>query len=286
MHLHNWMKNIRDDMSLKDISIPGTHDSSTKHCQFSLFASCQKKSIAEQLSMGVRAFDIRVDGMTLVHSFCKCKESFFGKNLTLDKVMGDMLSFLSENPTETIVMLFKMDKGDDSGKCFSMLYENFIVNNPEKWYLENEIPTLVEVRGKIVLVRRTEADYEKSGLDFTMMPDHGGMKETSSSSFSPNGKDTVTVQDRYSLLRKIKWEKSVKPLLEKSEEHKSNLVLNYFSTAGIPVIPRFNAKHVNKKFLLHTLQKGNHYGIMMFDFIDEKITEKVIKTNYNLTFRN
>ncbi|MBQ2828344.1 MAG: phosphatidylinositol-specific phospholipase C domain-containing protein [Clostridia bacterium] len=279
MHLHNWMKNIGDDVSLKDINIPGTHDSSTKYCQFSLFASCQKKSIAEQLSMGVRAFDIRVDGMTLVHSFCKCKESSFGKKLTLDKVIGDMFSFLTENPTETIVMLFKMDKGEDSGKCFSMLYENFIVNNPEKWYLENEIPTLGEVRGKIVLVRRTDADYEKSGLDFTMMPDHGGMKETSSSSFSPNGTDTVTVQDRYSLLRKKKWKQSVKPLLEKSKEHKNNLILNYFSTAGIPVIPRFNSKHINRKFLSYSMKNKNHYGILMFDFIDEKIAEKVIKTN-------
>lgn len=279
MLLNNWMKNIGDDVSLKDISIPGTHDSTTRYCQFSIFAGCQKKSIAEQLSVGVRAFDIRVEGMTLVHSFCKCKESPFGKALTLDKVIGDMLSFLSENPTETIVMLFKMDKGNDSGKCFSMLYENFIENNPEKWYLENEIPTLGDVRGKIVLIRRNDSSYEKAGLDFTSMPDHGGMKEFSSSSFSPNGKDTVTVQDRYNLLRKIKWEKSVRPLLEKSEEHKNNLILNYFSTAGIPIIPRFNANYVNKKFLSHALLKGNHYGIMMFDFIDEEITDKVIKAN-------
>lgn len=279
MHLNNWMKKIGDEVSLKDINIPGTHDSATKYCQFSLFSGCQKKSIAEQLRIGVRAYDIRVDGMTLVHSFCKCRESFFGKSLTLDKVINDMFSFLSENPTETIVMLFKMDNGKDGRKCFSMLYDNFIVNNPEKWYLENEIPFLGEVRGKIVLVRRTDADYEKSGLDFTMMPDHGGMNETSSSAFSPNGKDTVTIQDRYSLLRKSKWEKSVKPLLEESEKYKENLILNYFSTAGIPIIPRFNAKHINKKFLSFSMEKRNHYGIMMFDFIDEEITDKVIKTN-------
>lgn len=273
------MKNIGDDVSLKDINIPGTHDSATRYCQLSLFAGCQKKSIAEQLRIGVRAFDIRVDGMTLVHSFCKCKESFFGKKLTLNKVIGDMFSFLTENPTETIVMLFKMDKGEDSGKCFSLLYENFIKGKEEKWFLENKIPTLGEVRGRIVLVRRTDSSYEKSGIDFTMMPDHGGMKETSSSDFSPNGKDTVTVQDRYSLLRKRKWEKAVKPLLDESEKHKNNLILNYLSTAGIPIIPRFNARYVNRNFLSYSMRKRNHYGILMFDFIDESIAEKVIKTN-------
>lgn len=279
MHLHNWMENIGDDVLLKNINIPGTHDSTTRYCQFSLFASCQKKSISEQLSAGVRVFDIRVDGMTLVHSFCKCKESPFGKALTLDKVIGDMFSFLAENPTETIVMLFKMDKGDDSGKCFSLLYENFIKPHPEKWYLENEIPSLGEVREKIVLVRRTDSSYEKAGLDFTSMPDHGGIKETSSSVFSPNGKDNVTIQDRYNLMRRKKWEEAVKPLLEDSEKHKNNLILNYLSTAGIPVIPRFNSSYVNCQFLNFPLIKGEHYGILMFDFADEKITQKVVETN-------
>lgn len=279
MLLHNWMKNIGDEVSLKNINIPGTHDSGTKFCQLSLFSSCQNKSISEQLLSGVRAFDIRVDGMNLVHSFCKCKESFFGRVLTLDKVIHDMFSFLTENPSETIVMLFKMDNGSDSKKCFSLLYNNFISPHPEKWYLENNIPALGQVRGKIVLVRRTDAEEEKSGIDFTMMPDHGGMKETKSSDFSFNGRDIVAIQDRYNLLRKNKWKMAVKPLLDESENHKDKLVLNYFSTAGIPLIPRFNSLYVNKKFLSHTLCKGNHYGIMMFDFVTDKITEKVIKTN-------
>ena len=279
MLLNNWMKNIGDEKSLREINIPGTHDSATRFCQLSLFSGCQNKSIAEQLSMGVRAFDIRVDGMILTHAFCKCKESFFGKNLTLEKVIGDMFSFLSENPTETIVMLFKMDNGNDSGKCFSLLYDNFIINNPDKWYLENEIPTLGQVRGKIFLVRRTDASVEKSGLDFTSMPDHGGTKEKSSSVFSPNGKDKVTIQDRYNLMRGKKWEKAVKPLLEDSGKHKDNLILNYLSTAGIPIIPRFNSAHINRQFLKFPLVKGEHYGIQMCDFINEKITEKIIKSN-------
>ena len=279
MHLNNWMKNIGSDVSLKDVNIPGTHDSATKYCQLSLFSGCQSKTVSEQLSLGVRAFDIRVDGMSLVHAFCKCKEGFFGKSLTLHKVIGDIFSFLAENPSETVVMLFKMDKGSDSKKCFSLLYENFILPNPEKWYLENSVPTLGQARGKIVLVRRTDASEESSGIDFTMMPDHGAKDKTDSSDFSFNGKDTVTVQDRYNLLRKRKWEKAVKCLLDNSEKYKDNLVLNYFSTAGFPVIPRFNSCHVNKKFLSHPLEKGNHYGIMMFDFVNSKITEKVIKTN-------
>lgn len=282
MLLHNWMKNIRDEKSLKDINIPGTHDSATKFCTYSLFSSCQNSSISEQLNMGARAFDIRVEGMNLVHSFCKCKKSFFGEKLTLFDVVGDMFSFLSKNPSETILMLFKMDGGNDSAECLDLLFENFIKTNPDKWYLENKIPKLGEVRGKIVLIRRTDTNFEKAGIDFTSMPDHGSKKETDAGDFSPNGTDIVTVQDRYNLLRRKKWKSAVKPVLDNEEMYKDNFILNYFSTAGIPVIPRFNAKHINKKFLEFPLKKDGHYGTLMFDFLAASIAEKVILSNKTL----
>ncbi len=279
MPLHNWMKNIGDDKSLRDINIPGTHDSATKYCQFSLISSCQNKSIREQLEIGVRAFDIRVDKMTLVHSFCKCRKSLFGSVLTLQNVMDDIFSFLSENPSETVLMLFKMDNGESSEECFRLLYENFIKTNPDKWYLENKIPALGEVRGKIVLLRRTDAHTPKAGIDFNAMPYHGGIKETKWEDFSPNGEDTVTVQDRYMLLWYKKWKNSVKPLLEKSEEYKGNMILNFLSDAGFPFIPRFVSKYINHKFLSFNLKKENRYGVLMFDFVNEKLTEKVISSN-------
>lgn len=279
MHLHNWMKNIGDEKSLKSINIPGTHDSATKYCQFSLISSCQNKSIREQLEIGVRAFDIRVDKTTLVHSFCKCRKSLFGSVLTLRDVMGDIFSFLSENPSETVLMFFKMDNGESSEECFRLLYENFIKTNPDKWYLENKIPALGEVRGKVVLLRRTEAHIEKAGVDFNSMPYQGGTKETKWEDFSPNGEDTVTVQDRYMLLWYKKWKNSVKPLLERSEEYKDNMILNFLSDAGFPFMPRFVSKYINHKFLSFNLTKGNHYSILMFDYANKKLTEKVINSN-------
>lgn len=279
MHLHNWMKNIGDEKSLKSINIPGTHDSATKYCQFSLFSSCQNKSIREQLEIGVRAFDIRVDRMTLVHSFCKCRKSLFGSVLTLREVMGDIFSFLNDNPSETVLMFFKMDNGESSEECFRLLYENFIKTNPDKWYLENKIPALGEVRGKVVLLRRTEAHIEKAGVDFNSMPYQGGTKETKWEDFSPNGEDTVTVQDRYMLLWYKKWKKAVKPLVEETENLKGNMVLNFLSDAGFPSMPRFVSKYINHKFLSFNLTKGNRYGILMFDFINAKLTEKVINSN-------
>ena len=279
MLLNNWMKNIGDDRSLQDLNIPGTHDSSTKYCRFSLFSSCQNKSISEQLGIGVRVFDIRVDKMTLCHSFCKCRKSLFGRILTLNDVIGDMLSFLEENPSETILMFFKMDNGDNSALCFQLLYDNFIKTNPDKWYLENKIPTLGEVRGKIVLLKRADAQHEKSGIDFNAMPYQGSTKEYCWEAFSPNGEDNVIIQDRYMLTRKKKWEKAVKPLLEAGEGLKGCMIFNFLSSAGVPLIPRFNSGHINRKFSKYTLKKGNFYGVLMFDFVNKKLIRKLIETN-------
>lgn len=280
MLLHNWMKSIGDETPVGDINIPGTHDSATQFCQFSLFASCQKKSIGEMLKIGVRAFDIRVDeSLNLVHSFCKCRESLFGRTLRFYKVVKDMLDFLSENPTETIIMFFKMDYGKDSEKCLRLLYENCILPNPDKWYLEETFPTVGDARGKIILVRRVSSDYEKSGIDFTSMPDHGGRKEFGYSDFLPDGKTVCRIQDRYNLSRKCKWEKSVKPLLEESENGGVGVVVNYLSTAGFPLVPRFNSAYINRRFLSFPLEKGKRYGILMTDFADERMTEKIILSN-------
>ncbi|MBP3329482.1 MAG: phosphatidylinositol-specific phospholipase C domain-containing protein [Clostridia bacterium] len=276
MSLNNWMKNIGDEKSLKDINIPATHDSTTKFCDFSLFSSCQSFTIREQLYMGVRCFDIRVNGMKLVHAFCKCKESRFGKQLQLLDVVSEMLMFLHENPSETVMMLFKMDSGENSARCLEMLFKFFIENNEEAFFTENRIPALGEIRGKIVLIRRTDSLRDEAGIDFTMMPDHGGRDKTTPDVFSPDGKDMVLVQDRYNLTRTIKWEKAVKPLLENESEA---LTFNFLSTAGLPIIPRFNSKYINKEFLAYPLEKGKKYGVLFFDFVTPVITEKLINTN-------
>lgn len=281
MRLNNWMKNIGDEKLLRDFNIPGTHDSGTKYCQFSLFSRCQNKTISEQLQLGVRVFDIRVDKMTLVHGFCKCRKNLFGKILTLNDVIGDMFSFLKENPSETILMMFKMDNGQDSSLCFDLLYDNFIKTNPDKWYLEEKIPMLGEVRGKIVLLRRTESKHEKAGIDFCAMPYHGDTKVTGWDSFSPNGVDDVIIQDRYRLMKKKKWEKAVKPLLEAGEGLKGSMIFNFLSTAGFPLMPFLNSSYVNSQFMKYPLVKGNYYGVLLLDFVNERLTEKIIETNFN-----
>ena len=56
----SWMMALDDDASLNSISIPGTHDSGALHSLAEISGKCQSLSIEEQLKIGVRFLDIRL----------------------------------------------------------------------------------------------------------------------------------------------------------------------------------------------------------------------------------
>ncbi len=277
MELNAWMKEIPDYKSIKEINIAGAHDASTRFCEFGLFSSCQSLSVRDMLNIGVRALDLRVDGENMVHSFTKCKKARFGAALKIYDIIKDITEFLKANPSETVIVFFKNDGKTNGKTCLDLLVDNIINKNFDEWYLENRFPCLAEVRGKIVLINRVDSSI---GIDFSKMPYQGGMKETFAEDFLPNTYDTVTVQDRYVLTRKKKWCCAVKPILENESRYKGKFVLNHLSTAGLPLVPRFNAVYINRKFLKFSLKSGGNYGFLMCDFLSSAITQKIIKTNF------
>ena len=179
-HAEDWMADIDGETMLSSISIPGTHDSATQYVGMRYIFQCQDTSIAQQLVDGYRYFDMRLvldgkeDEQTLIlkHNFAKCKEGggLFAKALKLSNVLSDVYAFLQEHPSETVILCMKAENSkDDVAQVQKLLYEQ-IDQNPQMWYLANEIPTLEQVRGKIVLATRFEDAMElgqqKSGLHF------------------------------------------------------------------------------------------------------------------------
>ena len=84
-------------------------------------------------------------------------------------------SFLKENPGETILFQLKEDDGDAGIALFGEFYAQCIRGREELWYLENRIPALGEVRGKIVLLRvvgvdASHFDDKTCGIDFSAYP--------------------------------------------------------------------------------------------------------------------
>ncbi len=277
MILSTWMKEIPDFVNISKLNIPGAHNASTKFCSFSLFSKCQNLNITELLNNGVRMLDLRVDGDSLVHSFAKCKKSFIGPKLTIKDIFKEITDFLNLNPTETVLIIFKNDGKTSGEACLNALKETVISKAPNKWYLENKFPPLGDVRGKIILINRINSSI---GIDFSKMPYQGNSKEYFAESFNCNENQSVTVQDRYTLPSKKKWEKSIKPLLDNEDKYGNSLVFNHLSTAGFPLIPRINASYINKKLSKYSLKSNGNYGILSGDFMNPQLCEKIIKTNF------
>ena len=293
--LKSWMINICDDIKISEINIPGTHNSCAKKVQYSYFSKCHDLSIYEQLEIGVRFLDVRIekDGKKLktVHSIADCYAPHAKKKkLLLDYVLDDCKNFLKSNPSETIILCIKRDDGASSEETFDLLYENYIKNDP-LWFTENRIPCLGEVRGKMVFFNRCHVDFSNekytdnnTGLRLSNWPDLPKNSEiflAEAPIRTPDKKDEETyyLQDMYKLFPKEKWHKAVLPLVENPPQ-REGLLLNYFSAADFIHSPRKYAKIIFKKFENISLENNKKYGWLIFDFPTKALCEKVISTNF------
>ncbi|MEE0263668.1 MAG: phosphatidylinositol-specific phospholipase C [Collinsella sp.] len=177
-----WMKYVDGNKYLDELSIPGTHDSSTcsvdndTEPQTSL-AKCQQDYIPTQLLEGIRYFDIRLGKNNengdpgIDHGICYLLKKD-GGFIHLSDVIGYFKTFLNENPSEALIMLVSRGNDEATDDSVTTAFANVMDNNSDLFYTSSHVPTLNEVRGKIVLLRRFKlagdsVDGHTWGLDLT-----------------------------------------------------------------------------------------------------------------------
>lgn len=178
-----WMSHVDDDKFLDELSIPGTHDSGT--CSVdndtepqSSQVKCQQDYIPTQLLEGIRYFDIRL-GKGNDPGICHGDFYLFKKDgyyLHLSDVIGYFKTFLSENPREALIMLASRGNDEATDESITTAFAKVMADNPDLFYTSSHVPTLGEVRGKIVLLRRfgldgNSVDGHTWGLDLTEWDD-------------------------------------------------------------------------------------------------------------------
>jgi len=149
--LSHWMSFVKDETLLKRVAIPGSHDSGTKDMPW--YSRTQDKSVAEQLRMGIRYFDLRVkikDGACRIYH-----GPAYG--FYLKDIFGEINAFLDENPSECILLDFQKIYNPEAAEktcelAESMLGDRIVYNNSELSDVEfiNSL-SLGETRGKCVL---------------------------------------------------------------------------------------------------------------------------------------
>ena len=299
MDVTNWQKSIPGTVPISLINLPGTHDSSTQFVSLSLFSRCQDTNIRQQLENGIRFLDIRLELRNsvfyAVHGIANCRTSKSKRSplLLFQDIFNDMVSFLDQYQSETIIVAVKTDRGNNTDEFFPAFYEQFIEKNVSRWFLENRIPVLDECRGKMVLLRRCTTgkschsfNDSNSGLNFTNSFD----SPLSSDGLPLPGLVAVTdpksleyyavIQDSFMLNPVQKWKKAAKPALDHFAPADNTIAIHFLSTAGMPFIPRFNSKYVNSKFNTYPLLKRNKYGWICFDFPANDQLVKTIQSNF------
>jgi hypothetical protein len=290
----NWMSAIKPDVPITAVNMPGTHDSSTKYVDISPIFKTQDGSVSEQLYRGARYFDMRFElqkdkRLVAVHSAASCRKAYGVKaeKLTAADAVKMCADFLKKNPGETVLFQLKEGNGKTGTVFFDAFYEQCIKGQEDIWFLENRIPTLGEVRGKIVLLRVVKADRSKfddqnSGLDFGAYP-HVPVKEvinfiSGSMKKASTGKtySHLYVQDSYKLGGSKKWQAITTFLESELDPENFNICLSSCVGLGLPLM---NSRIINHRLKKYDFKDGKTYGIIAMDFVPEDVCRNIYMTN-------
>jgi 1-phosphatidylinositol phosphodiesterase len=271
--LDNWMSAINEQISISELTIPGTHDSAAR-TDFP-FAETHSKSISDQLAQGIRYLDIR--GSYFSHALPFVYKSVFtgqdptevcafhnfvpifttvqrqGKTvqvpLTISAIFEELYKFLGNktHANESIIVQIKQDAGSNdavSAAKFAADIQRLISTKGKSkfWRTDASVPRLSQLRGKIQLVRRfpLPAGTDSYGID-VFGPD---WRNSDVSTIPAAGPPRVQIQDVWSFTAgeisaaiPEKWG-AVKRHLEAAvaDQDKSVLYLNFCSANGPPTV--------------------------------------------------
>lgn len=271
----SWMKNLDDNLRIGSIkAIPKTHNScaikpkSKKMTVPWLWAKCQKYDITQQLNMGVRAFDLRLNpimenqknknDILISHTIIS--------NYTLNRVLQEMNTFLEESPDEFIFLFLNSEwekrfNWDESS--LNVLWN--IINKYSIIETDINLDTPIKVvRGRIIPIPESYILTDKCNgrLNETYVKTNNSWSLTSLS----NVKESI-----YNFLTA---NLNVKKLLE--------IQLNYLPYRGI-IPPMFVSYMTNKWFLdnvFNLFTTNNNIGFIGVDFINQNVTEAIYTLNY------
>ena len=252
----NWMSQLDDNVSIRNINMPGSHDTMALYSIADLAGQCQSLSLHDQLNLGVRFLDIRLkedhDKLIAVHGFIDQKVSFETITKTIEE-------FIEKNPSEFIIMSVK-EEADSSNSEIS--FENSLKSylNKDIYLKDTELPNkLGDVRGKVMLLSR----YENSTIG---VPAYDGWKDSVSFTL-PND---IYVQDTYQITSaEQKQDEIVKCFNEAGHALKINFLSAYRTDTFPPSYAVSAAEDINP-WINEEINKYSDRNIVLYDFVTEE----------------
>ena len=252
----DWMKSLDDNTSLREVNMPGSHDTMALYSIADLAGQCQSLTLKEQLNLGVRFLDIRLkedhNKLKAVHGFIDQKASFANITKTIE-------TFLEKHSDEFIIMSIKEEaNASNSNKPFEECLKSYL--EKDIYLKDTAIPNKVgDIRGKVLLLSR----YSDSTIG---IPAHQGWEDSASFTLQ----NDIYVQDTYQITSKEqKQEEIVKCFNETGHALKINFLSAYRTDTFPPSYAVSVAKDINP-WINNEISKYNDRGIVLYDFISEK----------------
>ncbi|MER5888340.1 phosphatidylinositol-specific phospholipase C [Streptomyces sp. NPDC001941] len=253
----DWMAARPDATALRDLTIPGSHDSGARFG--GPWTECQNTTIAAQLASGIRFLDVRcrVTG----ESFAIHHGAYY-QNMMFGDVLIACRDFLAAHPSETVLMRVKQEYSEESDAVFRRIFDNYL--DVRGWRslfrIGDGLPALGEARGRVVLLA------DNAGLPGVRWAD-GGLFD---------------VQDDYMAEPGAKYPE-VEAQFRKAATQRGKLYVNFVSTAAL-LPPRWNSDRLNPKVHAFLDGAGSGYrglGIVPLDFPNTRsgLVESLIRHN-------
>lgn len=264
-----WMAELDDARELNSLAIPGTHDSGATHSIADLSGKCQSLAIDEQLTLGVRFFDVR---LKLDHNELNVVHSFVDQDTRFDEVLADMVNYLTENPSEFIILSVKEDADPSSSDIdFSEKLESTLLAC-ELVSRSTSLPkTVGDARGKIHIISR----YADSTVG---VPAYQGWADSTSFEL-----DELYVQDHYQVDDAETKIADIETALDIGAKKEYGLVLNFASCYYPDAFPPTYAglpAHVINPWLTDNLPEREVCGVILCDFITAELCDAIIGGNF------
>ncbi|OHT08809.1 phosphatidylinositol diacylglycerol-lyase [Tritrichomonas foetus] len=259
----DWMKYVKDQKFVSELSIPGTHES----CNLigGPDSVSQRLTLQEQLEIGVRAFDIRCHHISDV--FMINHQDIYQGIAFSSGVRDVCIDFLNKHPSEFILIFLKEESQPfETTRSFAETLGKYIKGKENYFYLNEDVPTVKEARGKIIIFRRFKSSIRPLGNFIDFKENEIFTSFTSIIARIQNCKYVKTIHDCYD-----KWEK-VKIVLDEARNNVNALsfYINFINGAGENVFPSVVDDYVKPLLgsYLEDSYPSSFCGIIMADFIE------------------
>ncbi|XP_039768345.1 1-phosphatidylinositol phosphodiesterase-like [Ornithorhynchus anatinus] len=251
----DWMAALSDDLSLSDLSVPGTHDS------MSLFGGsrlqCQSLPLERQYEAGIRFVDVRCklrDGEFFIYHVNTFQQADFRS------VLDTTFAFLDRHPREAVLMRVKEEYAFFGSSGFTERFKRYLEQEGRgrTWHFE-DIPTLGQARGKIIILEEIES--EKLGIPY----------------------EHLNVGDRWKVLSQSnKWANVEAHLEAAVSGDRKKMYLTFCSGNGLFITPEKLARFINGCLYQYLNSRSDptiRWGVVIMDFPGAELIRMIKDSN-------